>query len=163
MSTIKILFILLFASVFSLPCEAQDEYSEIPFRSKEGYTLELDYDFRKKPPPPANTIQMDDIIKPKVRGIQPYITVFLSIHDLGQGEHRVRIHEFPDKHTNRFRLKGKPLEIELGFADELKSGEVNNRFIMLVENKDKEFLNRIEILIKEDGTFMLNDAVNGKL
>ena len=58
---------------------------------------------------------------------------------------------------------GLEFEINIGFTDDVKDRVTANEYTIFIQNEKREHQSKIVILVDEDGMFLINDEVRGKL
>jgi len=142
----------------SLALSAQD----VPFLPTDDFEFKLDYGFETKPPPSQDRKEYDKNVSYN-GGPLPYVKVNFKFTNLPENAFRVRV--FTDKQTikNKKLKKIDNLDIDLGFADDIKDRVEPYTFFIYLENKSKERLSMIKIYVEETGDFYLNDKLYGKI
>jgi hypothetical protein len=142
--------------------------AEIPYRAKDDYVVKIKPDFRQRPNTDKTTVNWeahnpngrDDRAK---TGQLPYLVVKIEILNPKAEELRIKCQD--NRGTNVFNKKiGKTLvyEIDMGFIDDIKDRITANTYTVYALTGNREALNRIELAIAEDGTFLVNGEKRGK-
>jgi len=138
--------------------------AEVPYRTKEDFQVELKYELRSRPATEQNTIHLDPTgVKKGRSGMLPYLMVTVKILDVTEEEVRFRC-EDNTRHTvfNRKLPKASSFVIDMGYIDDIKDGLSANGYNVYAMSDEKEPLNRIEMKIEKDGTFLVNGEKRGK-
>jgi hypothetical protein len=138
--------------------------SEVPFRAKEDFQIELKYDLKQRPARDPNTVSLDpNVADKKPLGPLPYLIVNVKILNAKAEEIRFKCEDNTGKsHFNRKAEKSLNYLIDMGYIDDLKDRVTPHTFTLYAVTDKKQSLNRIELLVMEDGTFMVNGEKRGK-
>lgn len=137
---------------------------EIPFRAKEDFTVELKYDLKQRPARDHNTVTLDaTVAERKGTGPLPYLTVKLKILNPKAEEIRFRCEDNYGKAVfSKKAEKSLDYVIDMGYIDDLKDRLSPYSYILYAQSDKKESLNKIVLLVQEDGTFLVNGERRGK-
>lgn len=140
---------------------------DLPFKPKDEFEIKLDYQFKNRPGTDLNSVHLDETKKERDRRVStaplPFLTLNIKMLKLSQDEVRVKI-------TNNLtaRVIGKKVEagtvipLELGFTDDVKDRVTAHQYFITLLSPKKTEVNKIEIMIEEDGTFLVNGEKRGK-
>ena len=140
---------------------------EIPFKPKEEFTVDLNYTFKERPASSATTFEYKDgvEVRNKATGPLPYLGFKIKITKAAPEEVRFKA----INNNGRLLLSGKikvddVILLDMGFLDDIKDREKDTTYeISLITYTDKrKEINRIHIIVLEDGTFLVNDEKRGK-
>lgn len=138
---------------------------DVPYRNKEDYQVELKYDLRSRPPEALNKVQLDmyptTVSKPK-SGTLPYLLVTVKILNPRPEEVRFKCENNTHVVFNRKLSKSSSFVIDMGYIDDIKDGLASNDFTVYAVGADKVPINRINLHIDKDGTFLVNGEKRGK-
>jgi len=140
------------------------QYADVPYRTKEDFQIELKYELRARPAVELNTVRLDPTgVKKQKTGMLPYLLVTVKIFNVKPEESRFKCEDNTD-HTvfNRKLPKHASFVIDMGFIDDIKDGLAPNNFNVLAVSDEKVPLNRVEMKIEKDGTFLVNGEKRGK-
>lgn len=136
---------------------------EVPFRAKDDFQVELKYNFKEKPAKDLNTLAWDADPAKQPSGLLPYLIVNVKILNAKQEEIRFKCENNIGKTLfNKKAEKGLSYDIDMGYIDDVKDRVTAHRYTVYALTGDKEAINRIELLVMEDGTFMVNGEKRGK-
>jgi hypothetical protein len=136
----------------------------VPDRGKDDFQVELKYELRSRPAVAHNTVSLDPTgVKHQKTGMLPYLLVTVKIFNVKTEEVRFRCEDYT-KHVvfNRKLPKAASFVIDMGFIDDIKDGLSSNVYTVYAFSEDKEPLNKVEMRIEKDGTFLVNGERRGK-
>lgn len=135
--------------------------AEVPYRAKEDFQVELKYDFKDRPN--KETIAWESQPSHIKSGQLPYLTVKLKILNPKAEEVRFKCENNLGKAVfNKKAEKTLNYDIDMGFIDDLKDHVSPHQFFVYAVSEDRHSLNRIELFVEEDGTFLVNGEKRGK-
>lgn len=150
--------------LFLLPILMFFQEPSIPFRAKEDFLVELKYELRQKPQDNTLAYDADRGVAPKTSsGPLPYLIVNVTI--LNRKEEEVRIRCVNNVNTTLFNKKADKntvFKLEMGYIDDMKDRISPHQFRVMAMSEDKNPLNQIELVVMEDGTFLVNGEKRGK-
>ena len=136
----------------------------VPDRAKDDFQIELKYELRSRPAVAHNTVSLDPTgVKQQKTGMLPYLLVTVKVFNVKPEEVRFKC-EDNTRHVvfNRKLPKAASFVIDMGFIDDIKDGITSNVYTVYAVSDVKEQLNRIEMKIEKDGTFLVNGEKRGK-
>lgn len=139
--------------------------SEVPFRAKEDYQVELKYNLKQRPAKDHNAVTfekkgVEDRSNP---GPLPYLVVNVKILNHREEEIRFKCeNNFGRSIFNKKAEKTLDYEIDMGYIDDLKDRVSPYGYTVYAQTESKQSLNKIELMVMEDGTFMVNGEKRGK-
>lgn len=137
---------------------------DVPFKSADEFELKMNYDLRTRPAPAGHTI---DLQRDNKRGVGPlpFLGLTLKLLEIQPGEERVRIVDnFRDVIASRKIKPGFELSFDLGFTADMKDRVKAHEYtIYFQSSSDKDNVSRIVVHVAEDGTFLVNNEVRGRL
>lgn len=140
--------------------------TEVPYRDKDDFQIELKYDFKDKPASDPNTVRFDDPNNKKKErhsGPLPYLVVKLKILNHKEEETRFRCENNLGRALfNKKAEKSLDYDIDMGYIDDVKDRITAHSFIVYALTEKREAVNKIELLVMEDGTFLVNGEKRGK-
>jgi hypothetical protein len=139
--------------------------TEIPFRSKEDFQVELKYDLKQRPARDLNSVTYENsrVENRPGTGPLPYLVVNVKILNAKAEEIRFRCeNNFGRSIFNKKAEKSLNYEIDMGYIDDLKDRVTPFGYTLYAIAEGKESLNKIEFIVMEDGTFMVNGEKRGK-
>jgi hypothetical protein len=142
--------------------------SEVPFKPKEEFEIKLNYEFKQK----TSTVDYNKVdftetkgerAKSSVSGLLPYLTLNIKLIKLPNGEVKIKGLDHTGRSIlNKKVMEGDVVQMVLGFTDDLKDRVNSHEYNVYLINKDKKEVNRIYLLVGEDGTFTINGEKKGK-
>lgn len=150
--------------VYLLPFLLLWQTTEIPFRAKEDFQVELKYDLKQRPAKDPNKVNLDvSVAERNSTGPLPYLTVNVKILNPKAEEIRFRCeNNFGRSVFNKKAEKSLNYEIDMGYIDDLKDRVSAHGYTLYALTENKESINKIEFIVMEDGTFMVNGEKRGK-
>jgi hypothetical protein len=139
--------------------------TDIPFRPNTDFHLELKYDLKQRPQGNPNSVSLDQAVTERRNGggSLPYLTVKLKMLNAKAEEVRFKCeNNFGKAIFNKKAEKTLAYEIDLGFIDDLKDRVEAHAYTVYAQSDKKQSLNKIELIVMEDGTFMVNGERRGK-
>jgi hypothetical protein len=137
--------------------------SEIPFRAKDDFAIELKYNFKEKPTKDANTVAWESNPAKRPTGLLPYLIINVKILNAKQEETRFKCENNLGRALfNRKAEKGLSYDIDMGYLDDVKDRVTAHKYTLYAVGESREVINKIELLVMEDGTFMVNGEKRGK-
>lgn len=136
---------------------------DIPFKPNDEFELKMNYDLRTRPAPSGHTI---DLQKSRIGvGPLPFLGLTLTLLEIQPGEDRVRIIDnYRDVVASRKIKPGFELSFDLGFTADMKDRVKAHEYTIYFQSaSDKNNTSRIVVHIAEDGTFLVNNEVRGRL
>jgi hypothetical protein len=136
---------------------------EVPFRGKDDFLVELKYNFKEKPARDANTVAWEATPGKRPSGPLPYLIVNVKILNAKQEEIRFKCENNLGRALfNRKAEKGLSYDIDMGYIDDVKDRVTAHMYTLYALSENREAINKIELLVMEDGTFMVNGEKRGK-
>lgn len=137
---------------------------EIPFKGKEEFEVKLDYQFKQRPLPDLNTVDLGRVHDPRgASTVLPYLILNIKIRELEGEKMRLRITNNREDRTAQRRVSaGQVIELDLGFTDDMKDRVTAHKHTLTFIDEHKTPVNRIVIEVQEDGTFLVNGENRGK-
>ncbi len=142
--------------------------TETPFKPMEEIEVKLNFEFRERIREDANKINMDQTraTNERSRGSGPLPYLFVNVKVLKQNADEVRLKVV--ENGSRIKLNKKfdmntLLKLDLGFTDDIKDRVTAHEYTIYYLTKDKQPLSKIIIFFEEDGTYIVNGQVRGKL
>jgi hypothetical protein len=138
--------------------------TEIPFRAKEDFQVELKYDLKARPAKDPNAVTFEaGRVSSNSTGALPYLTVNVTILNPKVEEIRFRCENNLGKSVfNKKADKSLRYVIDMGYIDDLKDRVEPHGYTLFAIADNKSSLNKIEFIVLEDGTFMVNGEKRGK-
>lgn len=135
----------------------------IPFKPSDEFELRMNYDLRTRPIPEGHKIDFEN--DKKGIGPLPFLGLTLKVIKIQPGEDRVRIiSNYRDIVLNRKVKADQELSFELGFTADMKDRVKAHEYTIYFQSQQgKDNLSRILIQVEQDGTFLVNNEVRGRL
>lgn len=137
--------------------------NDVPFKASDEFELTMNYDLRTRPAPEGHKI---DFEKSRIGiGPLPYLGLTLKSIKANPGEERVRIvNNYRDVVANKKLKPGFELSFDLGFTADMKDRVKAHEYTIYFQSKSgKDNISRILVQVAEDGTFLVNNEVRGRL
>ena len=154
-----------FTSLLVLLFVIQDD---VPFKPTDEFEIKLNFEFKERERTSFNKVEMDLSKKEYERslGSGPLPYLFLNLKVLKPTPEEVRIRIVENGKNSVLNRKFDPdtiLKLDLGFTDDIKDriGAYQYRIFFLTH--DKEPVSLITIYFEEDGTYLVNGVVRGKI
>jgi hypothetical protein len=141
---------------------------EVPYREKADYLIEIKPNFKMRPNTDRSTVNWEahnpqGIEDRSKVGLLPYLIVNVKILNPKPEELRIRCESNRGAHLfNKKAGKTDTYEIDMGFIDDIKDHITANSYTVYTIGDKRAMLNRIELLIADDGTFLVNGEKRGK-
>lgn len=144
----------------------QDQQT-VPTKPAEEYDLKIQYEFRQRPAPSVNQVQVDESTLERDKRLNssplPYLILNLHVIQLTPQEVRMKaVRGARDSFINRKVKPGDQIKIEIGFVDDLKDRTIEFEYEIVFLNEKRDPQSRIHLFVDEDGTFKINGEVRGK-
>lgn len=139
---------------------------ETPFKAKAEFEVKLNYTFKKRPVPEATTFRFDapDHEKENASNMLPYLILDVKILSVSPTEARVRVIDNRNKKIVSKKIHNDIMfSIDMGFTDDVKDHVTAHEYIVYLLDEKNLKQSKIVIFVKEDGAFLVNDEVRGKL
>jgi hypothetical protein len=140
---------------------------EIPVKPKDEFEIKLDYQFKNRPTQDLNSVHLDETRKEYERRTSttplPFLTLNIKMLKLSENEVKLRVTNNLTAHVvNKKVEEGTVVPLLLGFTDDVKDRVTANKYILTLMSPKKSETSKIEILVEEDGTFLVNGEKRGK-
>ena len=140
---------------------------EIPVKPKEEFEIKLDYQFKNRPAQDLNSVHLDETRAEHDRRVStaplPFLTLNIRMLKLSQDEVKMRV---TNNLTPRVALRkveeGTVVPLQIGFTDDVKDRVTAHAYTLTLLSSKKSETSKIEILIEEDCTFLVNGEKRGK-
>lgn len=136
---------------------------DIPFKPSEEFELRMNYDLRTRPLPEGHKIDFEN--DQKGVGPLPFLGLTLKLLKIQPGEERIRImNNYRDIVLNRKVRPDLELTFDMGFTADMKDRVKAHEYTIYFQSQQgRDNLSRILIQVAEDGTFLVNNEVRGRL
>jgi hypothetical protein len=136
----------------------------IPYKGNDEFELKLDMQFKKRPPPNLNKVDLEKRTLPASGMNAPYLYIDLRVLKPVPDEYRVKV----TKNNNDILMSRKfdpstVIKLDLGFTDDIKDHIRPHHYMITFLSKEKDPLSRVEIFFEKDGTYIVNGEKRGKI
>lgn len=140
----------------------------VPYKATEEFELKLNFEFKERQRSDQNTVDLSQTRKEyeRSRGSGPLPYLFLNFRVVKQqpSELRVRILENNEKVVHNKKVDTKAvLKLELGFTDDIKDRVGPYEYTILLLDDNKQPVSRVVIYFEQDGTYLVNGQLRGKI
>lgn len=154
--------------IFALFSQTDD----VPLKPDIEFEVKLNYEFRNRNSAGADNslykVNFEETAEQRERktssSVLPYLTLSIQLLKLSDQEIRLKAAAVQGGKTliTRKVVEGDLVKLTLGFTDDLKDYVSPHEYNIYLLSADKKETSRIHLLVKEDGTFLVNDKVKGK-
>jgi hypothetical protein len=140
---------------------------EIPLKPKDEFEIKLDYKFKNRPTQDLSSVRLDETRKEHDRRVSsvplPFLILNIRMLKLSQEEVKVRITNNLDNRMVTKKVEaGTIIPLQIGFTDDAKDRVTPHQYFLTLLSPKKDEVCKIEILIEEDGSFLVNGEKRGK-
>lgn len=140
---------------------------DLPFKPKEEFEMKIDFQLKPRPPRDINEVQLNDSrrdFEQRTRSmVLPYVVLHLNVLKLPSDKMRLKIStNRVDKALIRKVSVNTPVELDLGFADDMKDRVTPHEYTLTFITAEKDPVDLIVIRVDEDGSFFVNGELRGK-
>jgi hypothetical protein len=140
----------------------------IPLKPMDEFEVKLNFEFKERLRVDANRIELDltpgEYERRKSTGPLPYLFCNVRVIKPADAEVRVRVVENGRKMVlNKKWDPSTVLKLELGFTDDIKDRISAYEYTVIYLDSKKEPVSKVVIFFQEDGTYLVNGQVRGKL
>lgn len=133
----------------------------VPFKPSEEFELTMNYDFRQRV---IHTDEVDIRNPVTSSGPLPYLELTLKVLEAREDETRVRITtNLNEILLNRKLTVGEPYTFDAGYTVDMKDRVEAHEFTIVFSSGGREKVSKIVIHVTQDGAFMVNNEVRGRL
>lgn len=140
---------------------------KVPYKPHEEFDLKLKFEFKERTRADPNKVDLEQTSKDlhRNRGSGPLPYLFLNLQILKQApeEMRVKIFEGAKLVYNKKVEVSTIIKLDMGFTDDIKDRVTAYEYNIMFYNEKKEPVSRIVVYFHEDGTYLVNEQVRGKL
>jgi len=141
---------------------------DVPFKTKEEFEVKLNYSFKQRSPEERNTFRYEtqekNLNNQNTTSMLPYLVLKVKILKASPEEVRLKVvNNLSTKITSKKIQEGQEFEIDMGFTDDVKDHVTAHEYTIFLQNEKQVRLSRILISVNEDGLFLINNEVRGKL
>jgi hypothetical protein len=148
---------------------AQDEakFSQVPYKPESEVEVNLDYQFKQRPPADPFTWNVNETRKDYDRKMDmsqlPYLMVDVIVTAVQPDEKRVRVVKGDHVALNKKITQGMHLSVDFGFTADIKDRIIPHVIYILFMDENRDDLRKVVLLVEEDGTFRVNGEKRGQL
>lgn len=154
--TIKTFLILL--------CQWIYPQEEVPYKSIDDFEVVLDYKFRERPPVDKPAYQAPGTGVKTSTGPLPYLKTDIKIKNLHPAVRKYKIVNSAGANISTKKISSADvITIDWGFTEDVKDRLVAYEYTIQFLDDDKMPVERIQLTMEEDGTFIVNTEKRGKL
>lgn len=140
--------------------------NQLPYKPKEEFEVKLDYQFKQRPSGDNSSIHLDETRKDFERRTSsatlPYLILNIKMLSAAQGK-KVRITSNLTSNVGTKKIQdGTIIPLDLGFTDDVKDRVTAHEYTLTFVSAERKDLNRIIILVEENGNFMVNGETRGR-
>ena len=136
----------------------------VPYKSNDEFELKLDMQFKKRPPPNLNRVDLEKRTLPASGMNAPYLYIDLRVLKPVPEEYRVKVVKNERDLLLSKKFDGSTvIKLDMGFTDDIKDYISPHHYMITFYSKDKNPLSRIEIFFEKDGTYIVNGEKRGKI
>lgn len=151
---------LIFFLVFSLFVQ------EVPFKRGDEFEIKVDYQLKDRPGADINTVQLGSIrtVQRTNLGVLPYLVLHIKMLALPHEKTRMQIVTNLDRRPLSKKITVNSVyELDLGFTVDMIDRVTAHEYTLTFLDENKKPLNRIQISVGEDGSFLVNGEVRGQI
>ena len=143
-------------------------FQDIPYKPDNEFEIRLDMKFKSRPTAEINKLDFVETTAEREKrmdaGSLPYVSLFVNIKEVNQGEVRMKIYQ-DGKSTsvNRKVELDKEFKIEIGYSDDAKDKISGYEYIINFLSIDKMEINKIVITIESNGDYLVNGQKRGRI
>lgn len=139
-----------------------------PLKPMDEFEVKLNFEFKERTRVDANHVDLNQTQKEyeRSRGSGPLPYLYCNVRVLKPVEGEVRFRVFENGTKIVMSKKFDPatvLKLDLGFTDDIKDRVSAYEYSIYYLNAKKESMSKIVIFFQEDGTYLVNGQVRGKL
>jgi len=142
-------------------------FQEVPFKPAAEFEIEIDYQFKSRPPSDHNTVQLGALkrtVHQTSSSVLPYLVLHINFTVLPGEKSRMLVSTNLDaRGTTRRVTVDSPYDLDLGFTADMVDRVSAHEYILTFLDADKSPVNRILISVDEDGSFFVNGEKRGHL
>lgn len=141
---------------------------QTPFKPRDEFEIKLDFEFRDRQTMDANKIEYNqtqqEYARSRASGPLPYLNLDVRVLKPVPEEVRIKVIENGSKtvFNKKFDMTA-VLKLDMGYTDDIKGRVTAYDYTVYYLNADKKPMSKIVIHFEEDGTYLVNGEVRGKL
>jgi hypothetical protein len=137
----------------------------VPQKPANEYEVIIDFKFQDRPPADQYKANFDlsEEEKKKTAGLLPYLKLQIKLLQLGSEEVKVKVVNNKGNlvHNRKASLET-AIKLDLGFIDDVKDRVLPHEYTVLFISDTKSPVSQIQLIVLEDGTFLVNGEKKGK-
>lgn len=154
--------------ILRLLCFILSIQDEIPLKPKEEFEVKLNYSFKQRSPEERNTFRYEsdekNINNQNTTSMLPYLLLKVTILKASPDEVKLKVvNNLSTKVVSKKVQEGVTFEIDMGFTDDVKDRVTPHEYTIFFHDQKQTRLSKILISVNEDGLFLINNEVRGKL
>ncbi len=137
----------------------------VPQKPASEYEVIIDFRFQDRPPADQYKANFDlsEEERKKTAGLLPYLKLQIKLLQLGSEEVKVRVvNNNGNLVLNRKASLDTTIKLDIGFIDDVKDRVLPHEFTVLFISDTKSPVSQIQLIVLEDGTFLVNGEKKGK-
>jgi len=153
-------------TILSFLCALFFVQDQIQFKPKDEFEVKLNYSLKQRPAVSEhNTYRFTtESASQNAQGVLPYLILNLKILKASTEEVKLKVSSNRNDNVMSRKLKeGVEFSIEIGFTDDVKDRVTAHEYTVNLLNDKRKEQSKIVIFVNEDGTFLINGEVRGKL
>jgi len=141
---------------------------EVPYRAKDDFQVELKYNFKERPAKDPNSVSWEAHNAQgregrEKNGLLPYLIVHVRILNPTAEELRFKCENNLGRSLfNKKISKELSYDVDMGYIDDVKDRISAHTYTVYAMTDKRVMINRIELHVAEDGTFLVNGEKRGK-
>lgn len=140
----------------------------VPYKPTEEFELKLNFQFKDRPRADPNKLDLAQTRKEYERqhtaGQLPYLFLDFRVLKQQPSEIRVRVYENNSKIVHNKKVDvNTVIKLELGFTDDIKDHVGAYEYTIVLLDDDKHPVSRVVVYFQQDGTYLVNGQMRGKI
>ena len=142
--------------------------TEVPLKPKDEFEVLIDYQFKQRPATDPYTVDFTETKEERTKkqyggGIRPYLILTIKLVKLSDQEVKVRALNNDGKLILNKKVSTDDfLKIDMGFTDDIKDRIGSYEINVFFSSREKKETSRINMMVEENGNFMVNGEIQGK-
>jgi len=137
---------------------------DIPFKSADEFEVNIELKYKAKPDDyKPNSYSVTGNRMDKTSGVlSPFLIVHFTKLKIQADEVKMKAMDSSGKTIFRHKTSAEDVQIEMGFVDDLKTGNAANEVTIFFISAEKKEIRKITCTVLSDGTFQVNGKWHGK-
>jgi len=141
---------------------------DIPYKPDNEFVIRLDLKFISRASASTSQVNMSEsrehYLKRTNTSQLPHLTLYITIKEANQGEVRMKIMRDGKVFQNNKKIElGKEFKLEVGYTDDAKDKVSGYNHTIYFLDATKKEVNKIVIVIEENGDYRINGELRGRL